>query len=259
MKDQNYMNSGKLSYPSKILVSNVSKSFNTWRFKRSQPSDTMLLDEFVSRALCRGGPIPFVLYWGKGFRSTSGVNERACLDYLAEMGGRVSEVYGRGAHFDILYTDTHARLNGHAEADIQAYGASIESECGGGFKVSRLSEVVASANVSKKEIPPVPSDEAEEFIGRLKGCAEKWYRGTGQAVDGAAQYFWMNMVERIAVERMFPNSIFITFNGKEMRPIFPDRLPVFYMYSVKKGTSVKPWFMDEPDASPDCDSQVAVA
>jgi len=87
------------------------------------------------------------------------------------------------------------------------------------------------------------------MVSRLVGCAEKWYLGHGRAIDGATRYFWMNMVERIAVERTFPSSVFVTFNGAEMRPLFPEGLPVFYMYSVKKGTSIKPWFMDEPEGT----------
>ena len=38
-------------------------------------------------------------------------------------------------------------------------------------------------------------------------------------------------------------SIFITFNGSEFRCLFPERLPIFYMYSLRRGVSVKPWFL----------------
>jgi hypothetical protein len=46
------------------------------------------------------------------------------------------------------------------------------------------------------------------------------------------------------VEISYPRSVFITFNGSEVRDLFPDSLPVFYMYSLKRGFSVKPWFID---------------
>ncbi len=67
----------------------------------------------------------------------------------------------------------------------------------------------------------------------------------GKPVDGAIAYYDMNMVEKRAVELEFPHAIFITFSGREMRELFPDRLPIFYMYSVRKGVGVKPWFIDD--------------
>jgi hypothetical protein len=42
----------------------------------------------------------------------------------------------------------------------------------------------------------------------------------------------------------FPHSIFITFNGGKLRCLFPTRLPIFYMYSLRRGVSIKPWFFN---------------
>jgi hypothetical protein len=53
----------------------------------------------------------------------------------------------------------------------------------------------------------------------------------------------MNMIEKRAVELAFPRAIFITFSGSHLRCLFPARLPIFYMYSMRRGTSVKPWFL----------------
>jgi hypothetical protein len=67
----------------------------------------------------------------------------------------------------------------------------------------------------------------------------------------------MNMTEKRAVEHAFPRSIFVTFNGSEFRRLFPERLPIFYMYSLRRGISVKPWFVAadvEPCAVPTCAS-----
>jgi hypothetical protein len=53
------------------------------------------------------------------------------------------------------------------------------------------------------------------------------------------------MLEKRAVELAFPNAVFITFNGSEFRCLFPDRMPIFYMYSLKRGVAVKPWFLPD--------------
>jgi L-tyrosine isonitrile synthase len=60
----------------------------------------------------------------------------------------------------------------------------------------------------------------------------------------------MNMVEKRAVEFAFPRSIFVTFNGSEFRSLFPERLPVFYMYSLRRGVSIKPWFLPQVAGAP---------
>ena len=76
----------------------------------------------------------------------------------------------------------------------------------------------------------------------------RWYRGEGSPEEGARRYYDMNMVEKQVIELFFPSSIFATFNGREHRDLFPDKLPIFFMYSLKRGTSVKPWFLPEPVA-----------
>ena len=51
-----------------------------------------------------------------------------------------------------------------------------------------------------------------------------------------------------AVEHAFPAATFVTFNGGEMRELFPDTMGIFYMYSVRRGVAVKPWFIEEAKA-----------
>ena len=40
----------------------VLKAFNTWAFKREQPSDISLLRSFVSRAVRQEEPVSFIAY-----------------------------------------------------------------------------------------------------------------------------------------------------------------------------------------------------
>ena len=58
----------------------------------------------------------------------------------------------------------------------------------------------------------------------------------------------MNMIEKRAVEHAFTGSTFITFNGGEMRDLFPENMAIVYMYSVRRGVAVKPWFIEEASA-----------
>ena len=170
--------------------------------------------------------------------------DNQCLDYLASMGERIASVYAPGASFTLILTDTHARLNEHTETNIQSYYQAIaRAAFARGFQHVHLSDVV------KAYVPPsdqsciesVPSDVLE----RLTHSAMKWYGGDDTPNSAALQYFEINMQEKRAVEQCFPGAIFLTFNSSQYRLLFPEKLPIFYMYSIKKGTAVKPWFIAE--------------
>lgn len=221
----------------------ILKSFNTWSFKREQPSDTELMLEFIADAEQKRKPIPFVLYWGKGLRAHITNSERLCLEFLDKVAKRIANVYKPGARMHLLFTDTHAALNGHKQSEIDAYFSEVEQEAAklSIFATSRLSNVVAKFEYElPSEATPIPP----EFLAKLEKSAEKWYKGDGPTKKGAEEYYWQNMIERQAVEQEFRSSIFLTFNGSDVRDLFPTKLPIFYMYSIRKGTSTKPWFMD---------------
>jgi hypothetical protein len=235
----------------------VLRSFNTWAFKREQPADLPLMLHAISQSIALREPVSFVLYWGKGPRCSIGEPDIACLDFLAALARRVREAYAPGAAIKLIFTDTHAQLNGHAQADIHAYFAAVES-CAGerGFETCWLGQLTRSAQT----VPTgAPDDDVvpEETLERLSASAEKWYRGDGTAGQGALKYYQMNMIEKRAVERAFPGSIFVTFNGSELRSLFPDRLPVFYMYSLRRGVSIKPWFLPAEGGGPSQSADLA--
>ena len=228
------------------------KAFNTWSFKREQPSSPGLLSGVVTRAVADGRPIPFVLYWGKGPRAGLDRPDTTCLDYLKSMADRVADAHPQGASIRLILTDTHANLNGHADAAVDSYFAAIDAAARErGFTTVRLSQVVADARqVADIDVEELPSGEVLES---LVACAAKWYRGEGSSEQGALDYYRMNMVEKRAIGAIFPDAVFVTFNGGEFRDLFPSDMPIFYMYSLRRGFGVKPWFItsDEPAPAPE--------
>jgi len=227
----------------------IVKSFNTWAFKREQPSSLPLLHAAVAHRVSRGLPVSFVLYWGKGPRSTAGAPEADCLGYLLRLADKVRLASGAMPLFTLCLTDTHARLNGHSEASMRSYFDSVSAMAAErGFETVLLSSLVETA----EDIPPGDEGVPDDVIGKLIACAKRWYRGEGEAEAGARTYLEMNLVERRAIEHHFPHSIFVTFNGSEYKAIFPSKLPIFYMYSLRRGHSPKPWFLDESGQQFDC-------
>jgi hypothetical protein len=224
--------------PEKIL-----QAFNTWAFKREQPDSVPSLLQAIAGAVQLARPVPFVLYWGKGPRGALEAPDTACLDYLASLRSRVRAVYEPGATFRLIFTDTHATLNGHAPKDMEGYFDAVEdAACQRGFSGCWLSELVFAAEAAGA-IDGTDDDIPDDMLAKLSACAAKWFRGEGTVEAGATRYLQMNMVEKRAVQFAFPRAIFVTFNGSEFRSLFPDRMPIFYMYSLRRGTSVKPWFL----------------
>lgn len=237
---------GVATKPTAATPERVLAAFNTWAFKRQQPTEPELMAATVAAAVAANEPVAFVLYWGKGPRSDIAAPEISCLDYLHKMLRRVEETYAPGASVTLVFTDTHAKLNGHsAEAIADYYSAVAEAAAERGFGFDHLSRLVERARGRTVASNMTPS---ADVLDKLKVCAAKWYRGKDSAQDGALQYFAMNMEEREAIALAYRHAIFVTFNSAEYRELFPASMPVFYMYSLRKGIAVKPWFVEAPRA-----------
>jgi hypothetical protein len=184
-----------------------------------------------------------VQYWGKGLRPTLATPELTCLDFLDSMLSRVVEVYEPGAELTLVFTDTHAALNGHTAASIHSYYQDlVQATRGRRFKTCLLSDLVSAAGLPP-DVTPEPQLPPPDLLAELRISAAKWFKGEGSADDGAIRYFQANMLERKVMERAFSRSIFVTFNGSQLRRLFPDGLPIFYMFSLRHGISDKPWFL----------------
>lgn len=226
-----------------IAPEKVLQAFNTWAFKREQPDNSVAMLQSISKSIAVRNPVPFVLYWGKGPRSNIDKPDFECLNYLAAFTRRISKIYAPGAALRLIFTDTHAELNGHSPQNIHQYFDEVaDGARDRGFESCWLGDLTKDAEADNTS-PLIDEIVPEPTFERLLASALKWYRGNGSCEEGALEYYRMNMVEKRAVERAFPDSIFITFNGSEFRGLFPKNLPIFYMYSLRKGISIKPWFL----------------
>jgi hypothetical protein len=235
-------NLGRANWP--ISPEEVLKSFNTRAFKREQPDNPTLLRQSIAEALARHEPVSFALYWGKGLRAALAAPEFACLDYLASMISRVTQGYKHGAKVTLIFTDTHASLNGHSRDSIRMYFADLTLAARQRtFDVCLLSALIDDAADLCDASGPEPQVPSDDLLSGLSASAAKWFKGAGTPREGAIRYYQANMLEKRVVERAFQRSIFVTFNSSKFRVLLPDRLPIFYMFSVQHGVSDKPWFL----------------
>jgi len=225
-----------------VSPENVLRAFNTWAFKREHPSDPQLILQVIAEAIAQERPVPFVAYWGKGPRCSVDEHDLKCLDYLAAFTDRVSAVYALGASIKLIFTDTHARLNGYTDLGIRTYCDAIEVQAHQhGFETCMLSKLIQATQAKAEDY--LDDKVPEDMLAKLCASAMKWYHGADSVERGAVTYFHMNMIEKRAVELSFPKAIFATFNSSKFRILFPKRMPIFYMYSMQRGMSVKPWFL----------------
>jgi len=233
----------------KATPEKIMRYFNSRAFRREQPSDPQLMLEIISDAIAMQAPIQFVLYWGKGPRCTINSHDIECLDFLASFAMRVRETFEPGANIKLIFTDTHAELNGYPPLGIRRYFGDIRiCALKYGFDSCWLSELT---RIAEPVVGPIDGELPKELEGRLIASAKKWYHGDGTAEDGARKYYRLNMLELRAVELAYPRSIFITYNSPDFRGLCPRRLPVFYMYTLRRGCRIKPWFLPAPTRSTD--------
>jgi len=225
-----------------VSPENILRAFNTWAFKREHPSDPQLILRVIAEAVAHDQSVPFVAYWGKGPRCNVDEHDLKCLDYLAAFTSRVSAVYAPGASMKLIFTDTHARLNGYTDLGIRNYCGAIEVEARRrGFETCALSKLIQTTQAKAEDY--LDDNVPEDMLAKLCTSAMKWYHGADSVERGAVTYFHMNMIEKRAVELSFPKAIFTSFNSSKFRMLFPKRMPIFYMYSMQRGMSVKPWFL----------------
>ena len=144
-----------------VSAEKVLQSFNTWAFKREQPSDPHLMPAFIARAMRGSEPLSFALYWGKGPRWSLATPDIQCLDFLARLADRVEKAHAPGASLKLIFTDTHARHNGYTQIGIDRYFSEVDiaarkrgfDTCLLGDLVRR-SEIAVGKELRDEDVPP---------------------------------------------------------------------------------------------------------
>lgn len=62
--------------------------------------------------------------------------------------------------------------------------------------------------------------------------------------QAALEYWTVNVLERVIIERHFIDQVFLTFNESGDDVLFSDTLSILHWYPIKKGSTDKPWFIE---------------
>jgi len=222
-------------------VQKVLGAFNTWSFKRCQPRHIDKMRDMVLSCIQDNKPLSFVMYWGKGERDSPNERESDALKYLNDMLSKIRTEHAAGATAALILTDTHAQLNGHETANVNRYFLEMEklaSQYQGIQTIyfTTFCKLEEKLLIAKANTHPL----SKEVMNRLQPSALR-HSKKYPPEQGAALYYWQNQIEKEKVSSVFKNHIFVTYNGNDVDFLFPDDMPIFYMYSMARGRGEKPW------------------
>ena len=225
------------------LAKKVIDSFNTWSFKREQPKSKESLVENILLHIKKKEPIKFIMYWGKGDRDIISNLELDAIKYLVNFCETIKKEYVYGVELTFIFTDTHAAINGYDAKSTKIYFESTKNL----IDKYKIKSLYLSEIVSYKQediLNKLSSTKIDESLfDNLKNSSEKHCKNFNNNYEICAKvYYLQNQLEKKKVEERFQDYVFLTYNGSDLNKILPIKLPIFYMYSLKKGFSDKPWF-----------------
>lgn len=229
------------------LAKTILDTFNTWKYKREQPNTEEKINQLILKQITENKPISFVMYWGKGDRNSISDIEDAALQYVSDMLKPIQQIYKQYIQLTLVLTDTHAELNGYSTVTIQGYFDSVRT---------LVAEYDFIETILMSELVPYQEEILLQVAGKIADAdipnvfyssSEKHFQKYSDVQLGAKLYYLQNQIEKSAIEKHFSDCIFMTYNSSKWDGIHPIGLPIFHMYSLKKGTSVKPWFVDSTD------------
>jgi long-chain acyl-CoA synthetase len=231
----------------------IVKALNGHEYRRAHSESMDEIKALVQSALLDGTPLRFVGHWGVGGRAAVNDADIATLDRLKTLIDSINELSRSNfAVLQLVLTDVHGKCNSIPEHLIEQYFNSVASEASQrNFKCVRSSEIwsmygldLAETLKETKTAAFLEFWESFELREDLIRQAGKRYFNPDPPENAAKRYYAVCMKERKPIAGYFKGSIFFTFSPPRSRPILPE-LPTVYWHSMKRGTSVKPWFVED--------------
>jgi hypothetical protein len=205
----------------------------------------------VALAMARKRVVDVTMLWGVGTRNCVGIWEESALKHLGRLDSAVKKSWALGLGFTIIFADIHAGLNNIPHDIVKQYLESLRclltatpfdvklvllSSLWGeaGFQIE---DVLSCARLTEK------STKSYNFP-RLVESARKRFHG-GDPEKGARDYLAAREVDNKVITSFYPQAIHATYNDPEsMKWLQPSGVPVIYLWSIKKGRSMPPWFFN---------------
>lgn len=231
------------------------------------------LDKYVQQRIAKKKKhLRFISYWGGSDKKHP---DKYDFDALLNLFGflRVIEKHYRmDAQLTLIFTDTHALLNGYKPDDYKSYFKGIRNTVNQfNYTHVLMSEVLmpfakshhlrdmnalinSIINENRKHNIPEFLKGRESFELLKKSANKHSHRYLNNqffgdlrfnsTAESAYAYITLNQIEKQYVEKNFFQSVFLTYTSDDEKELIAPDLPSLQIYSFSKGQRSRPWFMN---------------
>jgi hypothetical protein len=235
------------------------------RIQRLPPnSEESVLDTMV-RHVDKNKPIKAFVFWGVHEKKQANWAEEKTFNNLCSIIDNVEEVYSPGIDMQILFADAHGAFNGIETENVNSYYESLFNlSKTNNFRISKLSRkiwlkygiCVAEIEFARRS-QALRSEHGADWFNFLpskdvyiaqtrKHC--RFYgmklKDESLVLSRSKEYYLMRNLEKQSLKIEFDGYLFFSY----AKPETQDTLPVFpsiNTWTLKKGTSESPWFINE--------------
>ena len=225
------------------------------------------LEKFVIENSKKSSTISFVKYWGGSDKQEM---DKYDFDSILMLFGFIKTIerkYNVYINLTIIFTDTHALLNGYEEENFMTYFSQIRHALNSfnfhheimseilnpyakskGFKNSKsiIEDMITNSHLIDKYLFS-SNGVFKNFEHSAKKYSKRIIGTESNPLDkpevAAKLYLFLNDIERKLVAKQFKNSFFVTYVSEEEQKLTIPNLPSVQIYSYKRGIRSRPWFL----------------
>jgi hypothetical protein len=192
-------------------------------------------------------PLKLFYLWGIHKKDLMNNSDEVALSFLNDVINHIENVMASVScpiEFTMVLSDAHAELNGVPIESIRSYLAEVsEWAINKGWDVRYLSDLWKNHGLTLDIISEMAKEVTDEAIdGLLMTSASKYYGGDDKKI-GAKRYQVARQLEKEIMKKEFTDYIHVSAVDARLLYLQPD-LPHFQVWTIKKGISKKPWFIN---------------
>jgi hypothetical protein len=234
------------------------------------------LDIYVQTRIEKGKKdLHFIKYWGASDKRFPDKCDLYALLHLFGFLRILERHYKMEVHLTIIFTDTHVMLNGYSSSDYINYFKGIRQILNEYNYNHVLMSDVLSAYIKSNNLNGVYGLNYSIFTNNLKHNIPELLKGNKSfelliksaskhslryskkqlfddfyfesAEHAAKAYIILNQIEKIYIEKVFSQSVLLTYTSDEENELIAPDLPIVQIYSYRKGIRSRPWFSKDEE------------
>lgn len=227
-------------------------SIASGKFQRAPMDTSDAVYTIIQNALITHTQVCLAGLWGCGIRPHVNDADTQALAQLVAIRDTMNEAAGKEIiSVHLILADMHATVNEVPQETMQSYLSAIKDHAERAhmhctylsmiWQEHVLDYTIEIARINTPEFHALWHDLAikDELIQQAlqRGFTPE------RAEQVAWTYYTIRCAERKALEETYRNAIFFTY-GLDQEKIFLPSRPIMHIFSLKKGISQRPWFME---------------